>query len=306
MLQVMKIGVSLRSAYPPMDVRVGARWMVERARAAAAAGLDSLFVGDHHNVPVPYYQNVAILGRLLAEWDARPAGALFLLPLWHPVLLAEQIGTLAAIAQGPFIMQCAVGAGDEQFRVFDTTLRERATRFEAALDVIRTLCRGDAVTVDDGPWKIDRARIAPVPPQPLEIWIGAASPRAVDRAARLADAFLIGPEATPADVTALVQSYRDACARHDREPARIAVRRDVHVGATDAEAASVADPIVARGYRGFDPTAVVAGGPARVAAAFAELGAAGCTDVIVRHLAEDQAPVLRSFDQLATVREELR
>ena len=45
-----------------MDARVGARWMVERASAAAAVGLDSLFVGDHHNVPVPYYQNVPILG----------------------------------------------------------------------------------------------------------------------------------------------------------------------------------------------------------------------------------------------------
>ena len=85
----MKIETSLRSGYAPPDARTGARWMIERARAANEAGLDSLFVGDHHNVPVPYYQNVAILGRLLAEWDARPAGALFLLPLWHPVLLAE-------------------------------------------------------------------------------------------------------------------------------------------------------------------------------------------------------------------------
>ena len=65
----MKIGASLRSAYPPMDVRTGARWMIERARAASDAGLDSLFVGDHHNVPVPYYQNVPMIGRLLAEWD---------------------------------------------------------------------------------------------------------------------------------------------------------------------------------------------------------------------------------------------
>jgi alkanesulfonate monooxygenase SsuD/methylene tetrahydromethanopterin reductase-like flavin-dependent oxidoreductase (luciferase family) len=288
-----------------MDVRVGAQWMVERARAAAAAGLDSLFVGDHHNVPVPYYQNIPILGRLLAEWDERPAGALFLLPLWHPVLLAEQIGTLAAIARGPFVMQCAVGAGEEQFRAFDTSLRDRATRFEAALDIVRALCRGEAVTVTDGPWMIDRARIEPVPPDPLQVWIGAASSRAVDRAARLADAFLIGPEATPTEVGALVREYQDACARHGRDPERIAVRRDIHVAATDALAHAVADPVIERGYRGFDPSAVVVGGPGEVADAFAGLAALGCTDVIVRHLADDQDPVLRSFEQLAAVRARL-
>ena len=302
----MQVGVSLRSGYPPMDTRLGAQWMVERARAAADAGLDSLFVGDHHNVPVPYYQNVPILGRLLAEWDERPAGALFLLPLWHPVLVAEQIGTLASIARGPFVLQCAVGAGEEQFRAFDASLRERARRFEAALDVIRALCRGETVTVTDGPWSIDRAKIAPVPPEALQVWIGAASDRAVDRAARLGDAFLIGPEATLPEVARLVRTYRDACDRHGGEPRRIAVRRDVHVAADDRLAAAVADPVIARGYRGFDPTAVVVGGPARVAEAFAALGTAGCTDVIVRHLADDHDAVLASFEALATVRERLR
>jgi alkanesulfonate monooxygenase SsuD/methylene tetrahydromethanopterin reductase-like flavin-dependent oxidoreductase (luciferase family) len=302
----MNIGASLKSVYSPVDVREGAQWMVERARAAADAGLDSLFVGDHHNVPVPYYQNVPILGRLLAEWDDRPAGALFLLPLWHPVLLAEQIGTLASVARGPFVMQCAIGGGDDQFRVFGTTLRARAKRFEAALEIIRALCRGESVTVTDGPWKIDRAQIAPVPPEPLEVWIGAASPPAIDRAARMGDAFLIGPEATPTEVTTLVEQYREACARHGRDATRIAVRRDVHVAATDEEAAAMAGPVVERGYRGFDPSAVVFGGPERVADAFAALGEAGCSDVIVRHLVDDQAPVLRSFEQLATVRERLR
>ncbi len=72
------------------------------------------------------------------------------------------------------------------------------------------------------------------------------------------------------------------------------------------QAAAVAGPIVERGYRGFDPSAVVVGGPGRVAEAFAALADLGCTDVIIRHLADDQAPVLRSFEQLATVRETLR
>jgi alkanesulfonate monooxygenase SsuD/methylene tetrahydromethanopterin reductase-like flavin-dependent oxidoreductase (luciferase family) len=290
----MLVGTSLRSGYPPVDARVGARWMIERARAAAGAGLDSLFVGDHHNVPVPYYQNVAILGRLLAEWDSRPAGALFLLPLWHPVLLAEQIGTLASVAQGPFIMQCAIGGGRDQFEAFGVELRQRPRRFEAALDVVRRLCAGEEVSLDE-PWRITNARVAPVPPQRLEIWIGAAAPAA----------FLIGPEATPAHVPELVTRYRDACARHGAPGTRIAVRRDVHVGADDADAERVGGPVVAGGYRGIDPAALVVGGVNKVADAFAQLGEYGCTDVIVRHLASEQSEVLRSFERLGNVRARL-
>jgi alkanesulfonate monooxygenase SsuD/methylene tetrahydromethanopterin reductase-like flavin-dependent oxidoreductase (luciferase family) len=297
----MKIGVSLRSAYAPMDVRTGARWMIERARAASDAGLDSLFVGDHHNVPVPYYQNVPMLGRLLAEWDDRPAGALFLLPLWHPVLVAEQIGTLAAIAGGPFIMQCALGGGAEQFDALGVPIRRRPSLFEATLDIVRRLCAGEEVNTDS-PYAIARARIAPIPPQPLEVWIGAAAPPAVDRAARLGDAFLIGPEATPTQVGELVTTYREACDRHGRTPGTIAVRRDVHVGSDDADATRVAGPIVEGGYRGFDPAAPVVGGVGRVAQAVADLGAAGGTDVIVRHLADDQNEVLASFGRLGAVR----
>ena len=124
-----------------MDARDGARWMIERARAARDAGLDSLFVGDHHNVPVPYYQNVPMLGRLLAEWDDRPAGALFLLPLWHPVLVAEQIGTLASIAPGRSSCSARSGGGTEQFGAFgaaDEAIGSRASK------PVSTSCAGCA------------------------------------------------------------------------------------------------------------------------------------------------------------------
>ena len=80
---------------------------------AQQSGLDSLFVGDHHVTAQPYYQNSPMLGRMLAEWGAMPAGALYLLPLWNPVVLAEQVATLSCIAEGRFIMQCGVGGDDE-------------------------------------------------------------------------------------------------------------------------------------------------------------------------------------------------
>ena len=72
----MKIGVSLTSSFGgTTDGRAGARMMIERAAAARRAGLHSLFVGDHHATPGPYYQNVPILGRCLAEWGDAPFGA---------------------------------------------------------------------------------------------------------------------------------------------------------------------------------------------------------------------------------------
>ena len=124
----MHIGVSERSGYAVSDARLGARWMVERVRAARDAGLESLFLGDHHATGGSYYQNVPMLGRLLGEWGDRAAGALFLLPLWHPVLLAEQVGTLASMTSGRFILQCALGGGDDRFGGMGVPLRGRVAR----------------------------------------------------------------------------------------------------------------------------------------------------------------------------------
>ena len=302
----MRIGVSLRSAYAIDDVRMGARWMIERAAAARAAGLDSLFVGDHHATGVPYYQNSAILGRLLAEWGDGAAGALYLLPLWHPVVVAEQVGTLASVASGRFIMQCAIGGGRAQFGAFGLSERTRPSRFEAGLDIIRRLVAGEEVTVTSGPYRVQGVRIGPRPPEPLEVWIGGHAPPAIDRAARLGDGWLAGPEVDFETARTLLAAYRKRCEVHGRIPSAVAIRRDIHVGEDDRDAERVAGPVLDRGYRGFGRGVVVTGGPDTVAVDLARFRDAGFTDVIVRHLADDQAEVIASFERLASVRANLR
>lgn len=301
----MRIGVSLTSAHAVGDPRLGVQWMVERARAARDAGLDSLFVGDHHATRVPYYQNVPILARLLVEWDERPAGCLFLLPLWHPVLVAEQIGTLAAIARGRFIMQCAVGGGaydPEQFDAFGVDPRQRPSRFEQALDIIQRLLQGETVS-SDGRYIVRNARIAPTPKEPVEVWIGASAPAAIDRAARLGDGWLAAPDLTPEQARQQLEIYRERCATYGRTPTAVAIRRDIYVGADAEDAKAVAEPILARGYRGFDPSACLFGSVEQVAAQFLALREMGYTDVIVRHMTNDQSKVLASYERLARVRE---
>jgi alkanesulfonate monooxygenase SsuD/methylene tetrahydromethanopterin reductase-like flavin-dependent oxidoreductase (luciferase family) len=299
----MRLGVSLNSTYAVADPRDGARYMVERARAAFDAGLDSLFVGDHHGVPVAYYQNVPILGRLLAEWHGRTAGALFLLPLWHPVLAAEQIGTLAAIHDGPFVIQCALGGGEGQFGAMGASTRTRPSRFEAALGIVRRLLAGEEVTTGP-PFEIREARANPRPAAPVPVWIGAAAPPAIDRAARLGDAFLAGPECTPERASEVLAQYRESCERHGRAPVAV-IRRDVHVGASAEDAWRVAGPIVDAGYRGFDPSALAVGSVDQVVDQLAPLGELGYVEVLVRHLSPDQHEVLASFERLAEVRARL-
>jgi alkanesulfonate monooxygenase SsuD/methylene tetrahydromethanopterin reductase-like flavin-dependent oxidoreductase (luciferase family) len=110
------------------------------------------------------------------------------------------------------------------------------------------------------------------------------------------------PEATPDRAGALARAFLDRAATHGRTPAAVAIRRDVHVGADDADAEGVAGPVLARGYRGFDPSACVTGGPERVADQLRTLAALGFTDVIVRHLVDDQREVLASTERLAQVR----
>jgi alkanesulfonate monooxygenase SsuD/methylene tetrahydromethanopterin reductase-like flavin-dependent oxidoreductase (luciferase family) len=275
--------------------------MVERARAAQQAGLDSLFVGDHHVTPTPYYQNTAILARMLAEWGDKPAGALYLLPLWHPVLLAEQVATLATIAQGPFILQCALGGDRRQSLGMGVRLEERVQRFEASLSILRRLWAGESVS-ESAPWRFEGARISPAPPEPVEVWIGSQAEPAIRRTARLAEGWLASPGLTRQQAAESLNRYRQACAEHEREPTAVAIRRDVFVGASEADARRVVQPYLDEGYRGFAPDALVYGSPAEVADQFRTLAEMGYTDVIVRNLSADQSEALASIERLADVR----
>ena len=298
----MRVGISLTSNHPDVtDPRQGACWMIERAAAARRVALDSLFVGDQHVSPTPYYQNTPMLGRLLAEWGEAPAGCLFLLPLWHPVLMAEQIGTLAAIAQGPFIMQCGLGWGDTRFAAMGANIRTRPSAFEEALDIVRRLLAGETVS-SSRRFRIAEASLALRPAEPDEVWIGASAPPAIDRAARLAEGWIASPGLTREDACTQADLYRERCAAHGREPGAVVLRRDIYVGETSAEARAVLQQALNRGYRGIAAEALIAGSVDEVAEQFRSFATIGYTDILVRHLTNDQPKLLGSLERLAAVR----
>jgi alkanesulfonate monooxygenase SsuD/methylene tetrahydromethanopterin reductase-like flavin-dependent oxidoreductase (luciferase family) len=282
-----RIGLSVGTAFGtdgPRGQRAGPLEVLSQAQAAKRAGLDSLTLGDHHATgPGGYVQNVPMLGRLLAEWTDRPVGCLFLVPLWHPVLMAEQIGTLAAMASGPFIVQAGLGGGAGQFRAMGAELHQRGARFEEGLRVVQALLRGESV--DSDLWDIRGAQVAPLPPDGVEWWIGGGVRRAIERAARLGDCWYGNADLTPDTARRDLEIYRDECARADRTPVRIPIRKDVFIAEDRADAERVGDALVARGYRGFDRRAVAYGDPDSVAEQLSVFGEQGFTDIIIRTMA---------------------
>ncbi len=298
---MLKIGISVSSSHHVSDPSVGATNMIERARAAREAQLDTLFIGDHHVTPFPYYQNNIMLARMLAEWGDNPYGALYLLPLWHPVLLAEQVGTLASLGTGRFIMQC--GLGDErQGQAMGIDMSKKVGMFLASLRTMRTLWAGEAAS-EDKYWQIQEAVIAPVPSEPVEVWIGAVVDAAMRRTARVGDAWLAAPSVSPSEAGSLLTQYVDYCAEAERPPAAKAIRRDIYIGASAEEAVKVSQPYLEKGYRGIPQDALIIGSVEQVAEQMRQLAEIGFTDVIVRNISSDQSDCLGCLERLKTVRE---
>ena len=282
-----RVGISIGTSFSaegPEGQREGPRAVLAQARAAARAGLDSLTVGDHHATgPFGYVQNVPIIGRVLAEWTDRQTGCLFLVPLWHPVLMAEQIGTLAAMSHGPFIVQAGLGAGRQQFAAMGAELSRRAATFEESVRIVQALLVGE--TVESDMFGIRGARISPTPPEGTEWWIAGGVEKSIDRAARLGDCWYGNADLTPETAARDMAIYREACARHGREPSRIPIRKDILVCESRADAERAGDAMVSAGYRGFERQAVAYGDPAGVAEQLSVYRDLGFTDIIIRTMA---------------------
>lgn len=295
----MRLGISLNSTHPTDDHAEGARWIIERARVARDAGLDSLSLGDHHSMPLPYYQGVPMVGRLMTEWDpARPIGCLFLLPLWNPVLVAEQVGTLAALHPAPFLLQTGIGDGEGQFAAMNADLRTRGSVLDESIRVIKALLAGE--TVDSERFGITGAQVNPRPPHGVKWWVGAGAPGPLRRAAREGDAWYGGPHVTAGNAE-MIDLYREEAARLGR-PSEVIIRKDVVILRDADRATAIGDELVARGYRGMTREMVVYGGVASATEQLGALKALGVDEVVIRCMSIDQADALETIELAGEVR----
>jgi alkanesulfonate monooxygenase SsuD/methylene tetrahydromethanopterin reductase-like flavin-dependent oxidoreductase (luciferase family) len=291
------------------DTRVQARNLIEVARTTREAGLDMLLIGDHHAMPVTnFFQPTPSLGRLLAESGELPVGILYLAPFYHPVLMAEQVGTLAAFAPEPITLVLSIGARTPMFDAFGMDERSRVGRTEECVGIVRRLLAGETVDHQGRYFALKGARVNPIPRVPTPIWIGGRVGAAVERAGRLGDGWLSGTTSTDAELGVEIARYR-AAARDAGRPPHPVLRRDVHVAATDEAARAAVAPILRSGYRRdtLNWDELIVGSPKTVIERFRRYAELGFPASLVRPIVGDHAAMLDSLRRLgAEVLPELR
>src|SRR4029079_10343794 len=154
------------------DVGRQADNLVDIGRAARAAGLWGVLVGDNHAIPPQYataFQPVPTIARLSAETGSMMLGMVLLAPFYHPLLLAEQVGTLGAFVDAPLVVTFASGGSANAFDRFGYRMGSRGARAEEMIPVVRGLLAGEVVTASGRSFDVVEATISPLPRRPTEI-----------------------------------------------------------------------------------------------------------------------------------------
>jgi alkanesulfonate monooxygenase SsuD/methylene tetrahydromethanopterin reductase-like flavin-dependent oxidoreductase (luciferase family) len=213
--------------------------LVAQARAAEAADFDLLTAGQHYLADYVQMQLVPLLGRLSAEAGSMTLGTgVVLLPLHHPVEIAEQVTTLSAFCDDLFV---GVGAGyrDVEFESFGVPKRERASRLTEGVELMERLWTEDSVTYEGDHYAVEDVSITPRPDEKPDVWVAANARAAVERAARIGDAWFVNPHATVTEIADQKAAY-DAVREERGEDTGVPVFREAFVAETHEAAVETA------------------------------------------------------------------
>src|SRR5688500_1661346 len=147
------MGVRLGLHYSPSST-TGMDWAdlheasIEQAVVAESYGFDSVVVAEHHFtkdgwVPSP----IVVCGGLATRTKRIRIGTdIIVLPLHHPVTVAENMVTLDTLSRGRAI--CGVGLGwrEQEFNTFGVPFKQRVGRLEEGTQLVRRLLAEENVT----------------------------------------------------------------------------------------------------------------------------------------------------------------
>jgi probable F420-dependent oxidoreductase len=151
-----------------------------------------------------------------------------------PVILARRLATLDRLSDGRLIAGIGQGWMEQEFEAAGVSMRRRGAGFEEHLLAMRAVWGPDPVRFDGRYYRIPEADIGPKPVRPggPSVVVGAASPQALQRAARLG----VGLTLVIFDwdtVRQSIASFRAAAAAAGHEPDALSVMLQVNGNVTE-------------------------------------------------------------------------
>jgi probable F420-dependent oxidoreductase len=219
------------------------------------SGVDSLWFSEL--VYSPAVDPVVGMAYALARTERLKVGtSVAVLPGRHPVLVAKQLASLAAVAPKRvlpvFGLRSAIPAEREVFAVPDG---ERAAVFDESLRILRAALVDEPASYSGRYFTVTAAAVAPRPNPPLDIWLGGSAPAAFRRIGTLADGWL-GSFLTPDEARAGREAIERAAEEAGRqiEPDHFGISLAVADGELPAELTAA----VRRRRPDVDPAELVA------------------------------------------------
>lgn len=284
----MRLGIGLPNT---MAHETDRALMLDWARLAEEAGFELLATIDKPNYD-SWDPLVTLAGVAGVTERIHLATTILQLPPRNEVLVAKQAAVVDRLSDGRLILGLAQGGREDDFAAFDAPFRGRSKRFEQQVQRIREIWSG-ARSSDREQGVLGPAPVqAPAPP----IWVGAMSPGAVARAARIADGFIFGTAGSAA-MHEYAPGVREAFAAQGKPDITVAALAYVAIGDDVRVALEEGTHQVLRYYGQLwtEPENLIHHGPA---AKIAEEIAAydGAVDVLVVF---PQVPRLDQVEQLA-------
>lgn len=236
----MQFGIAFANAGPLADPTLASA----TARAAEAAGFESLWTVEHVLVPAgyeseyPYDASGKMPGGEEFDipdpliWMAYVAAVtstiklgtgILIVPQRNPAVLAKEVATLDVLSGGRVLLGVGAGWLEEEFDALGVPFKDRGRRLDSHIATMRALWADDEATVDDEFTSFRNCISLPKPKaRSVPIVVGGHSEPAARRAGRLGDGFFPG-RGSHEELAHLLDVMRAAAEKAGRDPAAIEI-----------------------------------------------------------------------------------
>lgn len=219
--------------------------ILDEALYAEQVGLHSAWIGEHH------FSTLGVLScpdLVLAQVAARTerirlAPAVTVLPLHHPIRVAEQWATLDLLSGGRVDFAAGRGYDRREYAPFHVSFEDNQAIFEEGMEIVRRLWSSDAPISHRGAhYSFADVAITPRPVQrPIPAYVASFSRPSIELAGRLGCNLIVAPFAAAMTFGGLRQVtdlYRETCARHGQPAGRLMCSYFLHFADTPEEEAA--------------------------------------------------------------------